>query len=55
METPPQPPQKRQKPIGPVAAVVIIVLIFILGGLYFFLKQEQKLHEEQLMNQEYNS
>lgn len=38
--------------IGPIAAMIIIVAIFVIGGIYFFLTQEQRLHQQRLEQQE---
>ena len=53
-ETPNQPvhEEKSQKTsIGPMAAIVVLVILFIIGGIYFFIQQEMKLHQTPLNEQ----
>lgn len=37
--------------VGPIAAMVIIVAIFVIGGVYFLLTQEARIHQQQLEQQ----
>jgi len=38
--------------LGPITATIIIVLIFLIGGVYFLLKQEQRSSELKLQNEQ---
>ena len=40
METPPSP--QKPEPVGPPVAIVLVVLVFLIGGVYFFLSQQDK-------------
>lgn len=40
METPPLP--QKPEPVGPPVAIVLIVLVLLIGGIYFFLSQQDK-------------
>ncbi|MCX6819971.1 MAG: hypothetical protein NT019_01645 [Candidatus Adlerbacteria bacterium] len=44
--------KQKPQPMGPMFAAVIVVLIFIVGGIYFLIKQEQRLRELKLQQQE---
>ncbi len=46
--------QGKKQPAGPGIAVFVIVLLFVLGGIYFFVTQEMKLHNAPAAEQ-YNS
>jgi hypothetical protein len=35
----------QHSPVGPMAAIVIVVILLALGGIYFFITQEMKLHQ----------
>ena len=37
--------QSHSSSVGPMAAIVIVVILLALGGLYFFVTQEMKLHQ----------
>jgi hypothetical protein len=36
---------QRSARVGPMAAIVIVVILLALGGIYFFITQEMKLHQ----------
>lgn len=38
--------------LGPLSATIIIVLVFLIGGVYFFLKQEQHNRELRMQNEQ---
>jgi len=53
METTPMP-ERKESGVGPIAGTVIIVILLVLGGIYFFVTQEMKLHQ-QPQNEQVNS
>lgn len=60
MEAPSTPDyntEKSNRPesgVGPTAAIVIVVILLALGGIYFFVTQEMKLHQAPV-NEQVNS
>ena len=56
MEVPliPDEEKKSESGIGPIAGTVIVVILLALGGIYFFITQEMKLHQ-QPVNEQVNS
>jgi hypothetical protein len=45
-----------QRPqVGPMAAIVIVVILLALGGIYFFITQEMKLHQTPPVQEQVNS
>lgn len=53
METAPLPgPDKTESGVGPMAAIIIVVILLALGGIYFFITQEMKLHQTPSTGQE---
>ena len=47
--------EKSQRPsVGPMAAIVIVVILLAVGGAYFFITQEMKLHQTPV-NEQVNS
>lgn len=45
-------PTPQSSSLGPIIATTIIVALFLVGGVYFILKQEQRNHELKLQNQQ---
>ena len=50
MEDSPMPNQRKESGVGPMVATIIIVLVLAIGGVYFFITQQMKLHEQQQPN-----
>ncbi len=44
--------QEKKPSVGPVGAVVVIVLIFIVGGVYFLVKQEARIRMQHQQTQQ---
>ena len=49
------PEQEVTKPepqgVGPFVAIVIVVVLLGIGGIYFLIKQQQQIHQQQLLQQ----
>jgi uncharacterized protein HemX len=52
-DSPNQPPlaEKSQSSIGPMVAIIIVVILLAIGGVYFFIQQEIKLHQQPINEQ----
>ena len=44
--------KQKPQPVGPMFATAIIVLIFLVGGVYFLIKQEERLRALKAQQQE---
>ncbi len=54
MSDSPTTTEKKRQPAGPVIATIVIALLLALGGIYFLVTQELKLHQSH-QTEQYNS
>ena len=47
--------KSKDSSIGPIAAIVIVVILVALGGVYFFITQEMRLHQTPPEQEQVNS
>ncbi len=51
-ETTPTEETKSQSSLGPLSAAIVIVLIFLVGGVYFVLKQQERNQQLKIQNEQ---